>query len=687
MVPGVVRGKQTRESTVRAARLVRASKMLSLALALSAGCEDATGPSTGTVRVSLTTTGADIDPDGYGVSVGGGPTRDVAPNGSVTFPTVQPGSHTVRLEGLAANCSADQGNERTVTVVAGQQVTATFTASCVALTGAIVVTTQTTGADPDPDGYTVSIDVGPGQPIGVNGTVAVGRLPARAHLVALNGVAPNCAVEGANPQTVNVTDETASASFTVRCVAAIGGLHVTTVTTGEDLDPDGFAVEVWTVGGWYDYPELVGAQPIGVNASVAFPSIQQGSYTVRLTGVASNCRVDTPQPAAVTVTFGGTTHIIFAVSCAATGTLQVTNTTSGPDLDPDGYALQIVGPTFSAGDSLPTNGSVTTAGLLPGTYRLTLTGIAENCAGVGAPARDVLVSSRATTTVALDVACAPATRVAFVSERDGNSEIYAVNSNGTGLTRLTSAAARDLDPAWSPDGQRIAFTSDRDGSADIYIMGADGSNVVRHAGAEGSNAQPTWSPDGRRIAFVSKRDGDAEIYVMTADGGSVPVRLTSSFGLDADPAWSPDGAKIAFTSARAGTRDLYVMNDDGSGVTRLTRGTSSGFEYSRPAWSPDGRRLAFLKYSCVYDFYYGSYCGSDVGIMNAAGSGERRLALSGDDETRPAWSPDGRTIAFAGNGCSGPRCAVSVVYARTEGSTAGVVELIAFDGRSPSWRR
>jgi WD40 repeat protein len=661
--------------------------MLSLVLALFAGCNDATGPSSGALRVSLTTTGADLDPDGYRVSMDGGPTRDVALNGSLTIPTLPPGTHRVRLEGLAPNCAADQGTEQTVIVVAGRQVTASFTVSCVALAGAIVVTTQTTGTDPDPDGYGVSIDVGPVQPIGVNGTVAIQRLLPGAHVVALSGIAANCAVEGANSQTVDVTDETASASFTVRCVAAIGGLHVTTVTTGEDLDPDGFALQVWTVVGWYDYPELAGAQPIGVNASVAFPSIQQGSYTVMLTGVASNCRIDTPQPAAVTVTFGGTTHVIIAISCTATGTLRVTNTTSGPDQDPDGYALQIVGPNFSARDSLPTSGSVTTSGLLPGTYHLTLAGIAENCAGVGGPARDVLVSSRATTTVALDAACTPATRVAFVSERDGNPEIYAVNSNGTGLTRLTNAVTPDLDPAWSPDGQRIAFTSDRDGSADIYIIGADGSNVVRRAGAEGPNTQPAWSPDGRRIAFVSKREGDADIYVMAADGGSAPVRLTSSRGLDADPAWSPDGGKIAFTSERSGARDLYVMNDDGSSVTRLTRGIQGTFEYSRPAWAPDGRRLAFLKYSCGYDFYYGFYCASDVGIMNADGSGESPFARNGDYETRPTWSPDGRTIAFASNVCSGSRCSVSVVYARTEGSTAGVVELIAFDGRSPSWRR
>ena len=675
---------------MRAPRLVRVGKMFLLVLALSAGCKDATGPSTGTLRVSLTTTGADIDPDGYRVSVDGGPPRDVTPNGSFTISTVEPGSHTVRLEELAANCSVQSGDGRTVIVVAGRETTVSFTVSCVALSGAIVVTTQTIGTDLDADGYTVSIDGGPAQRISVNGTLAVGRLQTGAHVVVLSDIAANCAVDGGIAQTVSIADNSASASFTVRCVAPVGSIRVTTVTTGEELDPDGFAVQVWTSGGWYEYPEQVGeSQPIGANASVTLSSIQQGAYTVVLTGVAQNCRADPPGgQAAVTVTVGATSNVVFAVRCAATGTLRVTNTTTGPDADPDGYALQISGPNSGASHSLPTNGSVTAPGLITGTYHLTLTGIAENCAVVGAPTRDVVVSPSATTTVAFDVACAPATRLAFVSERDGNAEIYAVNSNGAQLTRLTNAAARDLDPAWSPDGRRIAFTSDRAGSASIYIMGADGSNVVRRVSGGGPDAQPTWSPDGGRIAFVSERDGNPEIYVMAADDGSAPVRLTSSPGLDADPAWSPDGGKIAFTSDRAGTRDLYVMNADGSGVIRLTLGASGGFKYSRPAWSPDGRQLAFLKYSCGYDVYYGSYCASNVGIMNADGSGERTLAQTGDDDTTgPTWSPTGRTIGFAANACSGARCAMSVVYVRTEGITVGVVELIAFDGRSPSWRR
>ena len=107
--------------------------------------------------------------------------------------------------------------------------------------------------------------------------------------------------------------------------------------------------------------------------------------------------------------------------------------------------------------------------------------------------------------------------LAFVSERDGNSEIYVMNMDGTGLLRLTNHPGRDTDPAWSPDGKRIAFASDREGSSDIYVMNADGSNLVRRT-QTGSSDAPAWSPDGSKIAFSSLRDGQFGIYVMSVDG-------------------------------------------------------------------------------------------------------------------------------------------------------------------------
>jgi dipeptidyl aminopeptidase/acylaminoacyl peptidase len=135
-------------------------------------------------------------------------------------------------------------------------------------------------------------------------------------------------------------------------------------------------------------------------------------------------------------------------------------------------------------------------------------------------------------------------RIAYVSGRDGNPEIYVMNADGDGRTRLTNNTAYDWIPAWSPDGTRIAFVSDRDGNYEIYVMNADGGGRTRLTNNTAEEWIPAWSPDGTRIAFVSDRDGNGEIYVMNADGSGV-TRLTNNAADDEDPAWSPDGTRIA----------------------------------------------------------------------------------------------------------------------------------------------
>ena len=221
-------------------------------------------------------------------------------------------------------------------------------------------------------------------------------------------------------------------------------------------------------------------------------------------------------------------------------------------------------------------------------------------------------------------------QIAFTSTRDGNYEIYVMNADGSGVTRLTNNSAYDFEPAWSPNGLRIAFRSRRDGNNEIYVMNADGSGVTRLTNNSAHNYEPAWSPDGRRIAFTSTRDGNYEIYVMNADGSGV-TRLTNNPDSDDYPAWSPDGQRIAFTSSR----DVYVMNADGSGVTRLTN--NSAYDYE-PAWSPGGQRIAFQR-------YHGDG-NNEIYVMNADGSAVTRLTNNPASDGEPAWSPDSLSIAF-----------------------------------------
>ena len=227
--------------------------------------------------------------------------------------------------------------------------------------------------------------------------------------------------------------------------------------------------------------------------------------------------------------------------------------------------------------------------------------------------------------------------IAFSSNRDGNFEIYVMDSDGSDGSnprRLTDNLASDRHPAWSSDGQHIAFSSSRDGNYEIYVMGSDGSAPRRLTDNLASDEFPAWSSDGQHIAFSSSRDGNYEIYVMGSDG-SAPRRLTDNLASDRHPAWSPDGRHIAFSSGRDGNYEIYVMEKDGSSVHNLTNHRQ---DHKSPAWSPDGRHIAF---SSGRDGNYEIY------VMGSDGSNPRRLTNHKDGDVQPAWSADGQHIAFS----------------------------------------
>jgi hypothetical protein len=164
-----------------------------------------------------------------------------------------------------------------------------------------------------------------------------------------------------------------------------------------------------------------------------------------------------------------------------------------------------------------------------------------------------------------------------------------MNADGSGVTRLTNDSSFDTEPTWSPNGMKIAFVSYRDGNSEIYTMNADGSGQTNITNNGADDRDPNWSPDGQRIVFASNRDGDPfEIYTMNANGTGV-TRLTNNTGLDREPAWSPDGKKITFAASPDPSFpecfcSIYVMNADGSNRTRLTANNIKSQEY--PDWQP-----------------------------------------------------------------------------------------------------
>ena len=635
------------------------------------------GPSTtGALLVSVTTTGADHDADGYAVTVGTAQPRAVGAAGTVVIPELPTGDHHVELSGVAANCTVTAANPRLVTISRGDTTQVAFRVTCVALTGSVQVRAATSGVDLDLNGYAVRLDDGVPQPLAANGATTYDGLRAGAHAVLLSDLAGNCTVLGDNPATVSVTTggatrDTARTTFAVTCVSTAITIEVGVTTSGAELDPNGYSLLVESCDS-HGLCRSVRQQTVAVNGFVTIASAEAGDYRVGLHDVAQNCSVGGVNPRSTTVPPSDTARLAFVVTCVQTGSLQITVTTAGIDQDPDGYFATLDGGSVIRGEGLPVNGTVTVTGLPPRDYRVTVDALAANCDPASLNPVTITVPSGGTVAVVFDVACVAARQLALVLAGD----VYVVKTNGAGFTQLTTHAASDGEPAWSPDGSRIAFFSDRDGNGEIYIMSADGSSQGRLTNNAAYDGRPAWSPDGTRIAFVSDRDGNAEIYVMNVDGSS-PLRVTDHPASDGDPSWSPDGTKITFTSYRDGNAEIYVMNADGSGSTRLT---SNGVDDVQPDWSPDGRRLVFSRQTlCDYGF-----CDYDLFLMNPDGSGATQLTSASSDPGSD-WSPDGLWIAFVTTYCHDFYCyekLQTVEVVRVDGTR---LQAIAY-ALDPAWR-
>jgi TolB protein len=173
-------------------------------------------------------------------------------------------------------------------------------------------------------------------------------------------------------------------------------------------------------------------------------------------------------------------------------------------------------------------------------------------------------------------------QIAFMSGRDGNTEIYVMNVDGSNLRRLTNHPLSDGSPTWSPSGSQIAFTSDRTGKAQIYVMSTDGSNVRRLTVNESEADRATWSPPPfNEIAFASRTGPGFDIKVLEVSTGQIR-QLTFGEGSNESPAWAPGGRHLAFTSTRAGGRtQIFTIGRDGRGLRQITREGNN----QMPAWS------------------------------------------------------------------------------------------------------
>lgn len=231
-------------------------------------------------------------------------------------------------------------------------------------------------------------------------------------------------------------------------------------------------------------------------------------------------------------------------------------------------------------------------------------------------------------------AISPDGRTILVDLADATSQerhIFAID-RATGVpTQLTRGQSVDFDATWRPDGQAIVFASTRNGQTDIYIMNADGSSQRALTNDPGASQYPSFSPDGTRILFESTRDGpNWAMYSMDLQGGAVTRLSPQSNANDRAPRWSPDGQQIAFVSNRDrtdGNFELYTMRSDGTNPQRLTEFTNGSI--NGPTWSPDGTLIA-----C-----FGNDTGNnDIYVVDIAADKLLPAPATPNDERWPSWS-------------------------------------------------
>jgi Tol biopolymer transport system component len=354
------------------------------------------------------------------------------------------------------------------------------------------------------------------------------------------------------------------------------------------------------------------------------------------------------------------------------GSLTVVVNATGTDLD-NQFSIQVNG-----GDPLPyVSGTPFVREDLPAsTYTVRISGLAANCTLQGGETVQTPVFAGQQATVTFNVTCTPRWLVVAQFSFTGGGDLYRMDRTGGNVVRLTSGpgTASNYQPAVSPDGRKIAFVSNRDGNPEIYVINADGTNPVRLTNLPTLEWGPAWSPDGTRIAFVaeSMETGAHVIRVMNADGSGVAdVPGGGPLPIVIPVRWSPDGTRLAFTLLDDGSEyNVYTQLMSTGARTKLTSNPLSDIF---PSWTADGR----LVYSAVTD--------GVTGVFSMNGDGSASALLFDDPsrvEFRPTLSPDGKWLAYDATPAFGGGARVYVVSA-----TGGAPTLLTpdFFANGASW--
>jgi TolB protein len=228
-------------------------------------------------------------------------------------------------------------------------------------------------------------------------------------------------------------------------------------------------------------------------------------------------------------------------------------------------------------------------------------------------------------------------KLAFAVKGRSGSAIYAMDFDGANAYAVSRNRSTNMFPAWSPGGGQLAYTSYMRNNPDLYIAPAAGGRPKQISKHRGMNTGASWSPDGRQLALTLSKDGSPDIYVIDAADGAVVRRLTTDKAIDTSPAWSPDGSLIAFVSDRNGGPQIFVVPAGGGAARQVSR---VGSYNTTPAWSPrPGKQI--LAYTTRDGSAY------DIVTLDLATGQLTRITQREGSNEEPAFSPNGRAIAFA----------------------------------------
>jgi Tol biopolymer transport system component/PKD repeat protein len=494
-----------------------------------------------TLEVITSSTGSDLDSNGYTVSVTGQLQNDIAVNDTLFYSEIFENQVEVELTGVAQNCTVDGNNPRTVNLDnvdnAGSTV---FNVNCVSMAPQINNINPTSGAT----GTEVVITGSNFSSVASDNNVQFNGVRAElnnASETELRAIVPGSATTG--PVSVTVNGQTATGpTFTV---VTTGTVEINITTSGIDLDPNGYEL----------FLDKDGPTQVGINENHIFSAVQEGSHTVELTDIASNCSISnaTANPFPFSISAGETQQINFDITCDQIASVEKILFRGGLNdseiymNNPDGS--EVVALTKSGSTSVY-NPAISNDG----------------------------------------------TKIAYIQGGDIPSLIVA-NSDGSNPKSITpETITGPRYPSWSPDGNQLVFVEDKGITKDLFIIDADGSNLTQITKTENlAEDYVHWSPVNDQILFSQRAPstGNRVLVVMNIDGSNENV-ITSTPRFYGYGRISPSGKEIIFTDRPGDCFQIFRANIDGTNVRELT----SEAELDCAAidvidWSPDGNQIVF----------------------------------------------------------------------------------------------